>query len=363
MNIVVIIPTLGSGGAERVTSILIENWIKDNQNNVTLIIWDAKRIFYPIPENVKIIDLNFRYTNKFERIIKQIKVLYNIRQHLKKLNPDFILSFLTQTNIAVLLSNLFLKKNIIISERNSPEAIQKELNMFTRLLRKQLYPKARGIIVQTAISNKLINEEFPKLKSINIYNPIRHINITNNIERENIILNIGRLTKQKGQLDLINAFHKLNLNNWRLIILGEGELRSELEKKITELKLNDKISLLGEVKDISSWLKKSSIFVFPSYHEGFPNALAEAMISGLPVISYNCDTGPSELIINNTNGILVEVGNIEELTNSIKLLIDNKILRKKISEEAVKIKDLLSPKIIADEYLNFCKGVCSDFNN
>lgn len=359
MNIVVIIPTLGSGGAERVTSILLNNWIKDKRNSVTLLVWDAQRIFYQLDENIKIVDLSFQYTNKFERITKQIKVLYGIRQYIIKHNPDFILSFLTQTNISVLLATLLLKRNVIISERNSPDAIKKELNCFTRKLRKYLYPKASGIIVQTAIANECIQKEFSNLKSINIYNPISDIKKDYAIKQENIILNVGRLTSQKGQIDLIEAFHKLNLDNWKLVILGEGELRRMLEEKIIELKIEDKVSLLGEVKDISSWLSKSSIFAFPSYHEGFPNALAEAMISGLPVVSYNCDTGPSELIINKKNGFLVEVGNIVELTETIDLLIKYPKLREQISSEAIKIKSLVTPLSISNKYIDFCKDVSS----
>lgn len=357
MNILIIIPTLGSGGAERVTSILVNNWIKDKENNITLLVWDAKRIFYTLDKNIKIIDLNFRYTNKFERIIKQLKVLNSIRQYIRKNNPDFILSFLTQTNIAVLLATLFLKRKIIISERNSPDAIKKELNYFTDKLRKYLYPKANGIIAQTEISREYIQKEFPKLKSISIYNPISNIKNNDNLIRENIILNIGRLTNQKGQLDLIQAFHKLNLNNWTLVIAGEGELRVMLEQKIIEMKLEKKVKLVGEVKNISSWLNRSSIFVFPSYHEGFPNALAEAMISGLPVISYDCDTGPSELIINKKNGLLVEVGNKNELSKAIELLINNPKLRDEIANEAIKIEDLISPNVISKQYINFCKKV------
>ena len=124
--------------------------------------------------------------------------------------------------------------------------------------------------------------------------------------------------------------------------------------QITQLKIQDKVELLGSVKNVDSWLAKSSIFAFPSISEGFPNALAEAMISGIACVSFDCKTGPSDLIINEVNGFLIKVGDVHNFTLKIQKLIDNAELNEKISMEARKISDQLNSKTISQIYFEFC---------
>lgn len=352
MKIVLIIPTLSSGGAERVISLLANEWAKNN-NDVYLIAWNAEKPFYEISNDVIVRDLGFKYTGKIDRFMKQTKVLFGIRKQIKQIKPDFVLSFLTINNVLVLLATLHLKQKIYISERNSPEIILQQLSKPYHLLRHLLYTRASGIIVQTKMAKDFILREFPSINAIVIANPImpaKH----KDIKKQKVILNIGRLTEQKGQKDLIQAFYELSLEDWRLVILGEGSLRTDLEKLVYSLGIFKKVALPGSVQDVQEYLSKATIFAFPSYFEGFPNALAEAMVSGLPVVSYDCKTGPGELIDDGINGYLVPVGDIDKLKEKLLLLIQDEKKRTELSSEALKIADNLSVEKISNKFLNFC---------
>ncbi len=356
MKIVLVIPSLTSGGAERVISVLANTW--SNLYDITLIVWNNDIQFYKINDKITIYDLKFKYNNKIEKIYQEISVLYKMRKIIKNISPTFVLSFLTHCNISVLLSTLFLKNNVIISERNSPEIIKLQLSKSKIFLRKLLYPYAKGIIVQSNLAKNFIKKEFQNSRVISLQNPIKDFNyiVNKNIIKEKIILNIGRLTEQKGQHNLIKIFSQLNLKDWKLIILGEGKLRQSLEEQVQKLKLTENIFLPGEVKNVDEYILKSSIFAFTSNFEGFPNALAESMSLGLTPISYDCNTGPSELIKNNYNGYLIELNNEKEFLMKLKQLTMNESLRKTFSKNAIKVRENLSCEVIANEYLKFAIG-------
>ena len=353
-KIVIIMPSLSSGGAERVISILANNWVEKGYD-VNLILWNAENRFYTINKNINVIDLNFRYKNRVERLYKQLIVIYSLRQQLKRLKPKFVLSFLSLNNIVTLISSLFLDTKIIISERNNPKELNIDLSKKLFFIRRFLYKNfANAIVCQTELAKELISKEFPKIRISSIPNPIKMTNIDRNSVEENLLLNIGRLHPQKGQLDLLDIVSKLKTKNFKLIILGEGDLRNELEIKIKKLNLERNVFLKGAVDNINEWLSKSSIFVFSSKYEGFPNALAEAMIAGVPSISYDCDTGPKELIKDSINGFLINLDDKQNFTNKINLLLSDKELRNKFSTESKKLIHELNEDIISEKYLNFC---------
>lgn len=164
---------------------------------------------------------------------------------------------------------------------------------------------------------------------------------------------MGRLVKEKGQKYLIESFSKVEESNWKLVILGDGPMKKELILLAENLNIKERVLFPGAVKDVDSWLQKSSIFAFSSISEGFPNALVEAMSSNLACVSFNCDAGPNEIITNNKNGFLVDVYDIDTFTEKIK----NSILRKEFSIEAGKINDNLNIDTISRRYLDFCKGI------
>ena len=110
----------------------------------------------------------------------------------------------------------------------------------------------------------------------------------------------------------------------------------------------------GSVNNIDEWFARSTIFCFPSIFEGFPNALVEAMAAGLACVSFNCDTGPSEIIVERVNGLLIPVKDVVALRDAINILIEDIKLRNDISLEATKVSERYKIDKIGQQYLDFC---------
>jgi len=134
--------------------------------------------------------------------------------------------------------------------------------------------------------------------------------------------------------------------SWRLIILGEGPLRAELEKLRDSLGLGDQVELIGRVPDPWPWLNKSQIFLMSSRSEGFPNALCEAMVAGLPVVSTDCPSGPADIITPEEDGILVATEDPEAIAEGLARLMNSPDLREKLSAAAPKIGQKYSPETV-----------------
>jgi glycosyltransferase involved in cell wall biosynthesis len=139
-----------------------------------------------------------------------------------------------------------------------------------------------------------------------------------------VILAVGRLTLQKDFPTLIRAFARLRARrSARLVILGEGELRDELEALVAELGLTADVALPGFVDNPFSWMRGSALFVLSSAWEGFGNVLVEAMACGTPVVSTDCPSGPAEILENGKWGRLAAVGDAEALARAIAEALDD----------------------------------------
>jgi len=343
MKVFIFIPTLKAGGAERVVSILANNWSQDNVEVTILLLYDSE-LFYYVSPNVKIITLEsqFKYHYKF-------LYFFQLRFVLKKIRPSVIQSFLTEYNILVLLSTIGLKIPVFVSDRANP---LKHRGFFIESLRKVLYPISSGIISQTQLAKDILLSKFFHNSIKVIPNPLR-LNYDCKMVRSKIILNVGRLIPEKNQLDLLTAFNKLKYySDWKLVILGDGPMRAELETRICESNISN-VELLGQVSNVEDFYRTSSIFAFTSDSEGYPNALAEAMSFNLPVVSYNCNAGPSDLIEHGISGFLVNVGDIEGISKYLEKLILDENLRISIGNEAKNKVNFNSEENVSKSWLNF----------
>jgi glycosyltransferase involved in cell wall biosynthesis len=149
---------------------------------------------------------------------------------------------------------------------------------------------------------------------------------------------VGRLRVEKGHDYLIKAFSivKKQLPNSRLIIIGDGPLRNELEQLIEKLALKDDVLLMGLRKNPYKYMANSDIFVFSSKYEGFPNVLLEALACGLPIISTDCETGPREILDNSKYGLLAKVMDINDLAEKMINLANNTPLLEELSKLSIK---------------------------
>ena len=152
------------------------------------------------------------------------------------------------------------------------------------------------------------------------------------------IITVGRLEKVKGHNMLIEVAKKVKEQhkNWSWDLYGDGKYREEIEMSIKLNQLEDFVNLKGNVSNLSEIYNEYSMFVLTSYYEGFPMVLLDAQMADLPIISFDCPTGPAEIIEDNVNGFLIKDYNIDDMADKINELIENNQKRQEFSKNAKK---------------------------
>ena len=168
------------------------------------------------------------------------------------------------------------------------------------------------------------------------------------------VISVGRLTEQKGYNFLIEAWTiiKNKKPDWTLEIYGEGDLYNELFQQIKDSNLENHVFLKGRTNQVQEKIIESSIFALSSKYEGFPMVLLESMACGVPVVSFDCETGPAEIIENNDCGILVENRNVLKLAEALLTMMDDNELRKKRGEVAKVKSAIFSRRKIMDLWMD-----------
>ena len=351
MRVAIITQNLSAGGAERVISQLLSEWHSAGIE-CHLILLRKRTIAYAIPDGVFLYELDLQGKNKISRKINELK---NIRDIVKKINPDIVLSLPEEIGIYTIGALLGTKIPVVVSERNNPHVMP--YKKITRLFRKLLYPFSHGFIFQTREAASYFSKKIQK-KGVVLPNPLELSRIPSVYtgEREKVVVGAGRLFPQKNFKLLIDAFAEFYKTHpdYKLIIYGEGHMRSELEDYASKHLKPDTYSFPGIVLDLLERMRKASMFVLSSDYEGMPNALIEAMAMGLPSISTDCPSGGSrELIANGENGILVPVSDSHKMAEAMSFLADNSEMAAKISKESAKVKFRLDSKVISKKWLDY----------
>jgi glycosyltransferase involved in cell wall biosynthesis len=350
MHIALIISSFNLGGAE-ISLINLANYLvslvgKDYKVSIITFAPPLSLPCCPLSPKVNLLQINqlqnYRssYLIRFKNIIKRIVAL---RRAISLLDPDVIISFVDLTNIASIVATIGLKIPVIVSERTHP--FYYNIPKIYQQLRIWLYPRAFRVVMQTDPGANYFKSVCGAANVIVIPNAVRKPSNRKEFlsSTVNQVVSVGRLCSSKGFDTLIYAFAKIinYFPNLTLTIYGEGDERSNLENLITDLNLQRKVFLPGVSQQIPEMLFYADLFVFPSHYEGFPNALAEAMAAGLPIIASNC-CGNADLVVDRVNGCLFPVGNVDVLVTVMQELIDNFDLRSKLSLAARKIVDQFS---------------------
>lgn len=325
-----------SGGAERVLTV-ISNMLSRENFKVYIITNNAKESFYKLDNSIDIMSLGLNKSKNFiYRKIQPIFYMFKFRSIICEINPDYIISFGCEATISkyiALIGNKKIKK--IAWEHNSYYQPNYKI---LKVMRRIIYPKLHKVFVLNK-TDKNAFEEFIKLENVKVIpNPVPWKNNEKNLVKEKNIISVGRLQKVKGFERLIEIFNGINERNpdWKLIIVGkdEGE-KSNLLAKVKKYSLDNKIEFVGEVKNIKELYNKSSLFLMTSYYECFPMVLLEAKECGLPIVAFDCNSGPRDIIINEMDGYLVKDGDIDEYVEKANIIVGNIELRESMSEKAV----------------------------
>lgn len=357
MRILLLIPALNAGGAERVMVTLANEWSKTE--NVTLMVFNDGHCFYGLDDRVVVKPLNIMPRDgRILRVLSipsvEIKRYCKIYSEIKNGNYDFVLSFCYTTNIFACTTAIFLKKaKIIISERNDPYRYPDIIKKLIAIL----YRKCDMVVCQNKIVKNYFTKRGFKNRLIILPNPVNFADIPT--ERPAIIadeiVTVGRLIEQKNHRLLIEAFDEIkdSYPQYKLKIFGVGPLEKELRAMIAEKGLADRVFLMGAKKRVMFEVNKASIFVLSSDFEGFPNVLIEAMATGMPVISSDFKTGIArELISNDDNGYIFEVGNKADLVEKLKKMLGRSTNFSMIGENNRKVALKYRDEVIAKNWLN-----------
>ena len=381
MRIIFLLASLGSGGAERVVS-LLANKMCENGHDVQIICLKFNDVYYQIDKKVKIVKAKEHTQNRLTE-------LFWLRHYLLKEKPDVVIPFTEGVYCFTILALLGTRIPIIASERLDPAA----MSLPRKILKRLLLPYADWLVVQTESIKAYFPKRIQKKTSV-IYNPVndeafenprmdsrvqsskrkradsydhsghdfchnssKQTSLTDLVapkiqsSKQNRIISVARLYPQKNQKMMIEAFAKIadEFPDWQLVIFGEGPLRAELESLVFSFKLEGRVLLPGRTEHVIEELRKSKIFCLSSDYEGMSNSMIEAICVGLPVISTKV-SGTEELIHDGYNGVLVNIGDVDEMSHAFRQLIDDVDLRERISNKCYSVASLFAIDVIFNQW-------------
>lgn len=345
-----VIPSLEQGGAERVASVLANEWARSG-NEVHVITFTGRAAFFELDSSINVFDARRRGSSGALRLTELPSLFISIRRYALANRLEAALSFMDKYNVFTIACLAFTGVRVTVSDRSSP---LKRRPPWLSLLKRLSYSRAAGIIAQTDAAAEMLRRQTGASRIVVIPNPIVLKPIVADVERKKVILNVGRLVAEKGQEHLIRAFARSRSPLWTLVILGEGPMRARLEALIQELGVGDRVKLPGASTDVEDWYQRSSIFVLSSVLEGFPNVLVEAMAQALPCISFDCVAGPRDILDDGSIGLLVPLKDEAGLTDALERLMQSESLRLGLGRLAREKAEMFSHQVISERYLAAC---------
>jgi glycosyltransferase involved in cell wall biosynthesis len=374
-KILFLIGSLQYGGAERVVANLSSYFAESGRYHVSVrLLEDVKK--YAVSDKVEMGAWHYNRNNLFDKIISVIRGAVTLKRFVISHDVDIVLSFMEWANSINMLSKaLGSRHKAYINVRCRLKVHYKnELKKTSWTMLNWLWKYTD----RTIVNSRDIKEDIVSLFNVNpasvevVHNPL-NLNEIAKLSQESVdeewflkrdiplLINVGSLTKPKGHTYLLKAFSRLAARRpARLAIIGDGELRKSLTDEAKRLNVADKVLFLGWRDNPYKYMARSDIFAFSSIYEGFPNALLEAMACGCPVISFDCPSGPSEIlslegekredISRARYGILVKGKGEAPLSKAIEDLLDDKEAMEYYSRAGIERARQFDLPIIAKEY-------------
>jgi glycosyltransferase involved in cell wall biosynthesis len=334
------ISSLGAGGAERVLSHMANHWARAG-HNISIITLSSQEPFYPLESSVKCVSLGLASQSQhfIEVFFRNFERIWKLRETLRLLQPDVVISFINTTNVLTLLAARGASIPVSVSDRSNPWK-DKVGKAWERLI-DLTYPWADAIILQT----KEFETAYPlkarqKIRIIpnGIFPLEKRGNAAEALARPSII-SVGQIGAEKGMDILITAFALLkeSLPNWHLVIAGDGPDRLALQALSERLGVAERVQFIGLVENSVWYFEQSDIFVLASRFEGFPNALYKAMRCGLPAIASESSPAIREIIRDNEDGMIIPLESPGKLAEALMELAGDAEKRRRMGEKAREI--------------------------
>lgn len=345
-----------AGGVERMITALMNDMCQRG-HDVSLLTWDQKdaNSYYHMDNAITWYCLDMGDPMKKASWGARIKRAPKVRNIINKIRPDVIMCF--ESGVFISMRLFLMGKNIpiIAAERNAPSRLD-----FSDVRKKKKIFRILMLANKITVQFDRYRKEYPKhLRSriTAIHNPVKPATCFaspgSNKLKKKILLTVTRLAYQKNNDVLIESFASLSPNfpDWELIIAGTGDDEEHIKSMVRKLGIENKVTLLGAVKDVQSLYISSNLFCLPSRWEGFPNALAEAMAHGLPSVGFSECCGVRDLIQDNKTGLLAKgKENKESLTEALTKLMEDDNKRTKMGEAAIESVTQYHPELIFDQW-------------
>ncbi|MEM7049135.1 MAG: glycosyltransferase [Acidobacteriota bacterium] len=344
-------PTMGHGGADRVTLTLLQH-LDRRRFRPTLVLMQRSGPFLEgIPEDVPVLSLDA------PRLVSAVRPLAALLRNPPPAGPpDLLFSTASGTNLVVTLLPRHLRRRfgLMLSERSTLQRDDRAAwkNRLLLFAKSRLYGRAQRIAaVSAGIADDLVARTgFPRQRIDVVFNPVvsdsLHQRASETVaepwlaeadddDGPQVILAAGRLVPVKDYGNLLAAFARLQRERprARLVVLGEGPERTTLEAQAEALGIADVVKLPGFVDNPFAWMSRATVFALSSRFEGLPGVLIQAMACGAAAVSTDCPTGPSEIIRDGENGLLVPVSDPAALATAVGRLLDDAELRRRLSRQ------------------------------
>jgi len=359
MKICMVAACLAGGGAERAlldTAILL----RARNHDVSVLTFEGRGAdAYTVPEylNRMTLDVQGQSGNRLRGVVNNLRRIRRLRTAITRLRPDVVVSYLTRTNIICLLALLGTNYPVVATEHNAATLNDSPMLPFWQFLKRFLYPHmAQVVIVSKGMARHYSWLSGKKLAVIHNFLPPDRGGEPETFEfisdESRYIVGMGRLAPEKRFDRLIRAFQLIEKDcpGWKLLIAGEGPLRADLTRLIASLELQNKVMLPGRVRNPRTFFKRCDMFALSSETEGFSLVLLEAMSAAIPVVSFDCDFGPREIITPGLSGLLVPPGDTDALALAIKGLVDDGAMRARLGAAGHDVLDQFSPHTIMDQW-------------
>lgn len=334
MKILFYIPAMIGGGAERVTAILCNEFVK--LGHTVLVATNPAKGSYPLEEEVEILNI---YGGRYKKLpwgLRQLYVWWTARKFVRKEKPDVAVAVMPPFYLLARMATWGTGVPFVASDHTS--FLPNDLMRFN-FIRHHLYGFADVLTILTQMDYRLLGNKYPN--KVVMYNPLTFDVLGEKRRRKKAITAIGRLDvwQVKGFDLLIEVWALIASKHpgWILQIAGTGsdESLERLKKMVIDKCVSDSVHFLGFISDVQRVLQESSIFVLSSRIEGFPMSLMEAMSQGCACVSFNIRGVVSEIISNGKDGIIIPDGDIQSMASSLDNLMDNETLRNELSSKAL----------------------------
>ena len=357
MRIALYTSKMNDGGVER-TMANIANYMANSGHEVIVVTTYKYDDEYELDSRIK------RVISEPDDALLQGSRIHNFKMRFKTLKqvwldekPDVIFSYLGKSNLMTVATTRGLHVPTAVGVVATPS--EEYYTSTLRFLAKWLFRYADAVVLQTKASKDFFPQAVLK-KSLILRNPMTpEFDIERyQGERAKEIVSVGRIDENKNHELIINAFANIanDFPDYKVVLYGEGDLRQSLIDKVEKMGLSDRILLPGRVSDVADRIKKASVFILSSNTEGSPNALIEAMMLGLPVISTDCPCGgPAELIKDGVNGLLVPVGDVQKMQDALQKLLSDLHFAEQIGCASAETRAIYSPQNVMREWESLFK--------